>query len=245
MMRIPISALMLFSLGPVCFPGSAACDIGLSSQIKHIQLKDVSGLAALLHLGYEYGVCFGVENPGLGLLKGPREIDLSNATVGDIVRQVLGRETYQITESTGVVLIRNPDSLWRESQLDTRLPEFTIPRMSVAWANEAIRMRLAMLTNPSSGYAGHVSDRLPKEKTGPFAEDGKTVREVLASIVGGSSGAAWVSRRCPGRYRHEVAACWTIFQYQDQRQTFDSLLEFFSDLAVKEETGQKLGRPWQ
>lgn len=236
-MKFLITVLLGLSVGCACLPARAACSLGLGDKVSHVQLKAESGFAALLLFGYEHGVCLGIENPGLGLLKGGRQIYLSNATVNEIVRRILGSESYQITESQGVVLIRNSEALKRSSVLDNVLPEYTIPKMSLPWASEAIRMRLVRLADPSKGYAGSLSDRLPQETTGPLSLGGRTVRDILTGIVGGSSGAAWVSGRCAGKYRNDVSPCWNFFQYQENRRTFEDLLSFILDRFTREESG--------
>jgi hypothetical protein len=202
-----------------------ACNIGLADQVTDIHITAKSALAALLQFGVETSVCLGIEGPGIDLLQGPVTIDATRPTVSYIIDSLLIGKSYRVFEQDGVILIRNLADASHPTTLDTVLPEYVIGQKgSLASAEWGLQMRLVIIEDPSiRGVAGTYSDRVPDDLVGPFDEHGRTARAILTLLVSQSTGAAWVSGRClppvAGR------ACWTIFDYHDERSALDSMLE--------------------
>lgn len=206
-----------------CWAYGADCSKSLSTQVADVNIEQPSALAALLQFGSENGVCFALESPGLDLIEQPGRISASRPSVVYVVQTLLGGARYQLSESHGVILIRNVEAMGRMTQLDVVVPEYKIPRMSVAWANFGLRARLMRLADPSvQSIAGSLSDRLPYNRVGPMDERGRTARELLTLIVSQSLGGAWISERCLGPMSSR--ACWTIVEYRDNRETIAAMI---------------------
>ena len=193
-----------------------ACDAGLSTQVADVNLQQESALAALLHFGSENGICLAVEGPGLDLLRGGVRIQASHPTVAYVIQTLLNGGSYQFSENHGVIYIRNAGAMPQMTQLDTVVPEYTIPRMSIARAMLGLFIRLERLADPSLGNMGiHYSDPYPDDQVGPMDEHGRTARELLTLIVSQSPGSAWVSGQCLGPVTASQGPCWTVLSYRD------------------------------
>jgi hypothetical protein len=214
---------LILSISP-CSAYGGNCIKGLSTQVADVSIEQPSALAALLQFGSENGVCFALESPGLDLIEQPGRISASRPSVAYVVQTLLGGARYQLSESHGVILIRNVEAMGRMTRLDVVVPEYKIPRMSVAWANLGLGTRLMRLADPSvQSIFGSLSNRLPNNQVGPMDEHGRTARELLTLIVSQSLGGAWVSGRCLGPVSSRV--CWTIVEYRDDRETIAAMID--------------------
>lgn len=159
--------------------------------IEHFEIADEGLLGALLRLGREYHLCFGIEFPGADLVPRSR-VKADRATAEEVMRRILGSTTeYNVSASDGVILIRKK-GVKPPAWLDHRLPQFEIPRMSLMWAQTRLWMELERQLNPSDGgFAGNGPPGDPADLVGPFHEREKTVRQLLNEIVGESKGAMW------------------------------------------------------
>jgi hypothetical protein len=211
----PTACAWFVSLGWALSAYAGGCNSILSTHVADVNIQQPSALAALLQFGAENGICLAVEAPGLDLLKRPGRIQASRPAVAYVIQTLLDGGAYQLSESNGVILIRNADAMGQMTQLDIVVPEYTITKLSVAWANFALLVRLMRLADPSmQSIAGTLSDRHPEDQIGPMDEHGRTARELLTLIVSQSAGGAWVSGQCLGPVSGR--ACWTVIQYRDE-----------------------------
>lgn len=175
----------------------------LSRPIQHFEVGDEALLGALVRLGREYRLCFGIEFPGADL--GPRaRVKADRATAEEVMRRILGSTTeYNVSASDGVILIRKK-GVKPLAWLNHRLPQFEIPRMSLMWAQTRLWMELERHLNPSDGgFAGDGPPGDPNDLVGPIHERGKTVRQLLNEIVSESKGAMLVRNN---RRRSSIAS---------------------------------------
>ena len=209
------------------------CNRTLSTHVADVNIEQQSALAALLQFGSENGICLTVEAPGLVWLNRPARIHVSQPAVAYVIQTLLDGTQYQLSESNGVILIRNAETPAQVTQLDIVVPEYTITKLSVAWANFALLARLMRLADPSmQSIAGTLSDRHPEDQIGPMDEHGRTARELLTLIVSQSAGGAWVSGQClepvSGR------ACWTVIQYRDEPEIVAAMIRNLVDQLTTE-----------
>jgi len=201
------------------------CRSGLADQIAGVHIAASSALAALVDFGIRNGVCLAVESPGLDLLQKPVEVSATNPSVSYVIESLLGGAPYRVSEQSGVIVVRNLETMSRQTLLDTILPDFVTKRKQSLGSAEWILMGSLMLfeDRTASGIAGTYSDRVPDDVVGPFDEHGQSVRDLLTLLVRQSSGAAWVSGRClpPAQGR----ACWTILDYHDDHTALDGFLK--------------------
>ena len=213
------------------------CNTSLSTRVADVNIEQDSALAALLQFGSENGVCLAVEAPGLDLLKRPVRIHASHPAVVYVIQTLLDGARYQLSESNGVIHIRNVETMAQMTQLDLVVPEYKFDRLSVAWATLGVSARLQRLADPSiQGIAGSLIDRLPNNKIGPVDERGRTARELLTLIVS-QSGGAWISGQCLGPVLSR--ACWTVIEYRDEPELVVSMAASLARELTAERTTPK------
>ncbi len=218
------------------------CNRTLSTRVADVNIEQPSALAALLQFGSENGICLAVEAPGLALLNRPARIHVSQPAVAYVIQTLLNGTQYQLSESNGVILIQNAEMPAQTTQLDLVVPEYKISKLSVAWANFGLVVRLERLADPSiQGIAGSLSDRHPEDKIGPIDEHVRTARELLTMIVSQSPGGAWVSGQCLGPV--SGGACWTVIQYRDEPEIVAAMVGNLVNQLTTERASKKVDKP--
>jgi hypothetical protein len=163
----------------------------LSRQVSHFSIGQTSVLDALLWLGHDERVCFGIELSGPELSR-KVQVAADMCTISEVVKKILGSsDAHLLSVSDGVILIRRK-GVRAPAWLDHRLRQFEIPRMELMTADNALWMRLATDLNPTlKGFLGDLPVTDPIDEVGPFHEHGETVRQLLIRILASSRGAAW------------------------------------------------------
>jgi hypothetical protein len=161
----------------------------LSHHVSHFHVGKTSVLNALLWLGYDNQVCFGIEYSGLEL-NNVIQVDENETTVGKAVRKILG-PAYQISVSDGVILVRKtgaPTPDW----LIHRLRNFKTGRVELLNADDLLFMALETdLDKAKHGFGGSWPVTEPRDEVGPIIGRAKTVQELLIGLVATSRGASW------------------------------------------------------
>lgn len=206
---------LVFSLAPA---GHASGDHGckadrkLSDVITGLHIAKATRLAALIRLGYEKNICFGLEAPDPTVLSETVRVNSSRITVEAAFQQLLGNQTtYEFSEQNGIILIRRTDfGTWLDHNIS-----FAVGRTTVQWASMSLYMEVARLADPSiGGFAGDYNPGNTNDFVGPVNEQEKSLRDLLTLIVRSSRGGAWISGRCA--VTDESIArepCWTILEY--------------------------------
>jgi len=227
-----------------CSAYGGGCKTSLFSAVPDVDIEQPSALAALLQFGFENGVCLAVEAPAIESLKKPVRIHLSHPTVAYVVEKLLKDARYQLSESDGVILIRNVGTMGQTTQMDTVVPEYKIADMSVVMANFALVMRLHRLAAPTPlrGLGASILGDHPNNRVGPINEHGRTARELLTRIVGQSPGGAWVAGQCLGSVLQRP--CWSVIEYSDERESVVGRIghlvqELAAELAPRATTRQE------
>jgi hypothetical protein len=208
---------LFFALAPAGLAkGDHGCnaDRKLSDVITGVHIARATRLAALIQLGYDKKICFGLEAPDPTMLTEIVHVNSSRITVEAAIRQVLPNQySYELSEQSGVILIRGTGSnigTWLDHKVS-----FVVDRTTVQWAGMNLFMTVARLADPSiGGFAGDYNPGNTNDMFGPVNEQNKSLRELLTLIVGSSRGGAWISGRCA--VTDESIArqpCWTILQY--------------------------------
>ena len=80
--------------------------------------------------------------------------------------------------------------------------------------NNLLFMTVATQINPKiGGFAGTYSPGDPSSLSGPFNEQGRTLRQLLCLIVSKSKGGMWVVTEPPGNASFATRASWVILEY--------------------------------
>jgi hypothetical protein len=176
-------------------------------------------LSALIRLGRENGLCFGIETR-TDHFNEKITLSIVDTDAYNAINTVLGSSPgYEISVLHNVILIR--DKRVRPPEyLSLRLPRFRIPRSTLVWANLNLGMSVEMQLDPNR--KGFVGDGPPGDVTnqvGPFDISGQTVRDLLCRIVGSSKGATWMvsSPFGPSVAPASIGRLWTLVLYQNPR----------------------------
>ena len=193
----------------------------LSRPVSHFSVGKTSLLNALLWLGHDQKVCFGIEFSGPELNKDV-QVSADETTVGEIVKKILGSPAaYQLSVSDGVVLIRMK-GVKPPAWLDHRLPRFEVPRRELFVVDRVLWMSLQKDMYPSiRGFAGDSPVTQPIDEVGPFHERGQTVRQLLVRIVASSRGASWFPSTYGLRFSFSASQnrFWTLVSYSSPYAT--------------------------
>jgi hypothetical protein len=193
----------------------------LSRPVSHFSVGKTSVMDALLWLGHDQGVCFGIEFSGPQLSRDV-QVTADQTTVGELVKKILGSAgPCVLSVSDGVILIRKRD-VRPPAWLDRRLPQFDVPRTELFSADIALWMTLERQLDPSiKGFAGDSPVTEPVDEVGPFQERGRTVRQLLVKIVGSSRGASWFPSTYGIRFSFpaSINRFWTLVTYSSPNAT--------------------------
>lgn len=203
---------LLLGIAQAC---QAQCNkpLPLSRHVSHFRLGPTSALNALLWLGRDSGVCFGVEYSGPELNSQIR-IDEDESTVRDLARKILGN-AFQISVSEGVVVVRKK-GVDPPGWLNHKLIKFETPHAELMNTGSLLWMTLEMsLDRTKHGFGGSGPVSEPRDEIGPFAERDKTVQQLLIKIVGSSHGSAWfpTNRLLRTSFDANVNRFWTLATY--------------------------------
>ena len=209
-------------------PGDAQCSATAGSIVAKFTFAGGTRAEALLDLGRQEKVCFGMRNLPREAFFESVSIDANHETVAEIVSRILQEPDVQVrsTSEKIVQVQRGPD---KESLFDHRISSFTVPRGPLQSASLGIQLRLARELDPSlGGFAGSFSPGDSTDLVGPFDEYNASVQHLLNLIVGASKGASWIAT-VPDDYRLPGSPAqypmWIILQYSAPVSGFRAILE--------------------
>jgi hypothetical protein len=156
-------------------PGCGGPD-PLSRPVKALRLSQRSTLAALLELGYEYRLCFGVQSIRPDLFTKPVELEVNDATVGGVISSLLAPiKGYAVSEQGRAIVIQDASGVG-PTWLDYIVRSFKVRRADVQAASNVLYMTLRMQTDPAvHGFAGHYRPGDSDDLVGPFDELDRSV----------------------------------------------------------------------
>ena len=193
--------------GQGCRPASGSAR---TDRIRYFASSDERRLSALVRLGRENGLCFGIETM-TGKFNEKITLRLTDTDAQSAINAVLGSSReYNISLLHNVTLIRDKQVPPPE-HLALRLPRFRIPRLTLVMANFNLWMNVERLLDPSiKGFGGDSPPGDPTDQVGPFDITRQTVRGLLCQILENSKGATWIARSpieprlAPGIYQRAV-----------------------------------------
>ncbi|PYT25669.1 MAG: hypothetical protein DMG57_24515 [Acidobacteria bacterium] len=188
----------------------------LSQRIHTFEAREEFRLPALIRLGRENGLCFGIEeadNFNQRITLSLADIDARSA-----ISAILGStQDYDISVLHNVILIRDK-RLRPPKYLSVRLPRFSIPRSTLVSAELNLWMTVEMYLDPSSkGFAGDRPPGDPTDQVGPFDLREQMVRGLLCRIVENSKGTTWISNPIESPVAPAfINGLWTFVLYRMQ-----------------------------
>ena len=200
--------------GQGCRPTSGPV---LTHRIQHFVATEERRLSALVRLGRENGLCFGIETVTDNFNE-KITLRLIDTDAQNVINAALGSsQEYEISVLHNVILIR--DKRVRPPEyLALRLPRFRIPRSTLVWANLNLWMSVEMYLDSSrKGFAGDSPPGDATDQVGPFDITGQKVRDLLCRVVGNSKGATWMvsSPIVPAVAPASTNSLWTLVLYRN------------------------------
>lgn len=213
MSRILLSACTLALLAIVIPTAGAACTTpDLQRIIPKFEAKEVSSVQAILLLGQQEHICFGLRNlPKQSFVK-TKTILFENKSLNQILTGLMGDDHVEIIDSNeGIIYLFVPST--STSLYDYMLPLFRTGRISLQTASFSLEIHLDSEINPSNtGFAGSYPTGDSTDVIGPFDVANQTVTQLLNKIVGESKGAVWIATR-PDKLAVHINNLWRIIQY--------------------------------
>jgi hypothetical protein len=181
----------------------------LTHRLQHFVATEERRLSALVRLGHENGLCFGIETVTDNFNE-KITLRLSHTDAQNAINAVLGSSReYEISVLHNVILIR--DKRVRPPEyLALRLPGFRIPRSTLVWANLNLWMSVEMRLDPNrKGFAGDSPPGDAQTRSAHsillgkgFAASSAELSETRRARHGWS-----VARSCPQSRRRLQTAC--------------------------------------
>ena len=199
--------------GQGCQPSSGS---PLTARVRNFVSNDERRLSALVRLGLENGLCFGIETVTRSFNE-KITLRLAKTDAQSAIKAVLGSQReYDITLLHNVILIRDK-RVPPPEYLAVRLPRFRIPRSRLDEANLNLFISLEThLAHSPFGFAGDGPPGDPTDRLGPFDISGQTVRDLLCQVVGNSKGATWIftSPVAPAPPPSSINRRWSLVLYR-------------------------------
>ena len=189
----------------------------LTHRVQHFVATGERRLSALVRLGHENGLCFGIETVTDNFNE-KITLRLTNTDAQNVINAVLGSSReYEISVLHNVILIRDK-RLRPPKYLSVRLPRFSIPRSTLVSAELNLWMTVEMYLDPSSkGFAGDRPPGDPTDQVGPFDLREQMVRGLLCRIVENSKGTTWISNPIESPVAPAfINGLWTFVLYRMQ-----------------------------
>lgn len=214
-----------FCIFVFCLLGTIAvlgqCSSPKEKKIDEFSANNVSRIAAVLKLGEQEHICFGIEYADARSLLDPISISSSNTDVQQILHKIFAGEAgYEFTEEDKSVLIAR--SLPSEvPNFFTRLvSRFVVPRATVQEISNALWMHVQVEANPEiRGFAGHFPTGDLRDVIEGFDEQNVSLRQLLFSIIVRSRGASWIATINPTHVKKLPTGCpWRILEYSQDSQ---------------------------
>ncbi len=189
----------------------------LTQRVRHFVATEERRLSALVRLGRENGLCFGIETVTDNFNE-KITLRLTDTDAQNAINAILGSpREYEISVLHNVILIR--DKRVRPPEyLALRLPRFRIPRSTLVWADLNLWMSVELYLDPSrKGFAGDSPPGDATDQVGPFDITGQKIRSLLCRVVGNSKGPTWIvsSSIRPAIAPASINRLWTLVLYRN------------------------------
>ncbi len=200
----------------------------LSRVVAEFHVRDVGVLQALLQLGRENAICFGIESAEKQAFQHKVDLDARNEPALDVIKRMLSGfdPPYLVSEQDGVAVIRLRRVL-TQTWLDYNVPSFKSRRGPLQEVNHTLHMTLLRETRPGlKGIAGHYYAGNPATLVGPFDEKNRTLRQLLNELlINTPGGGIWVVHRSALKEGPApMQPFWTVVDYIDPLEVTSGLI---------------------
>ena len=186
--RLIVAAILLV---PVTM--RAGCSRDVDASVAEFTFRDGSRVDAILALGKQLNMCFGLRNLPRKAFLQPVAFEFQEKSAIEIVQEIFRGQDVQITQSPdGLIKVFRPSKV--NSLFDHPISSFEVGRTTLQTLSVGIRIRLERELSPEiQGVAGSYSSGDQTDIVGPFHETDRTVSQLLDLIVSHSKGASWLA----------------------------------------------------
>ena len=203
-------------LAAVALSAFGQCSSPKGKQVADFSATGLSRVAAVLKLGEQERVCFGIAYTDTQSLLEPISVSLSNTSIQQILRKIFAGETgYEFVEEDTAVLIARTLPPGQPNFFARSISRFVVPRATVQQISNALWMQVQVEVNPEiRGFAGHFPTGDLKDVIDGFDEQNVSLLQVLLSIIERSKGALWITTMNPTHVEKLPTECpWRILEY--------------------------------
>jgi hypothetical protein len=205
---------------------SASCQPNVNATVKIFTFSGGSRVDAVLELGKQTNVCFGLRNLPRSVFVEPVSFRFENQTTKLMIDKIFDGERVDIKQMPdGLVYISRPSKV--SSLFDYAMPEFSIERATLQTVSLGLKNRLVLQLVPNTrGIAGNYYSGDQADLVGPFQEYQKTITELLNLIVSASKGATWIATfPDSAAVLPRTENLWTVIEYNRSMRDYRSLME--------------------
>jgi len=208
-------------------PAKAGCVKDADVTIQEFAFEGGSRIDALLALGKQANVCFGLRNlPQMAFLE-PASFHFQKESPQHIAPAIFqNEESVQVSVAAdGLIMISQPSRA--RSLFDHTIASFDVGRVTLQTMSVAIENKLKLELDPEiQGFAGSFPTGDRDDLVGPFHEAGRTVTELLNLVVSSSRGASWIALVPDNTVGETIPDnMWVVVQYNRPMSDYKTLLE--------------------
>ena len=209
----------------------------LSTEVLEFDAEQVSPVEALIKLGEQVKLCFGIGYVDRHLLTATVDFHLRSVTVEEVIKAMLGPSPeLRIESKEGVIEIGQIlTGTQTKNVFDYVMPQWDLPRpVPLQQASFYLKGALMMRLDPHlQGFAGHTGGLNPRDIVGPLTENNRSIRYLLDEIVGESSGSTWLATASWTELKNLSLPLdrpvWTIVEYAGPNASYSPQLSAIAD----------------
>lgn len=235
LISVSVSAMVIVlgwlpASGASCYAHSEQEYGRVGKTIESFEVEQVTLVDALLRLAQQHHLPLGIEYVDLEALREPIKLKLTQTSIAEALDAIVAQSKgYEWRLSEGVVIVSHVGvpSGRGQNLLDRTLPQFAIPKCTLAEASNLLRMALDRDLHPDiRGWAGSYNPGSGEKLIGPLTLRNVTVREALNRLVHDLKDAAWVIHVPPGNLdKLPNHGLWTVIEYERPPKDYSHFLQ--------------------
>lgn len=226
--------------------GRQACQLSKlpTKLVDSFRADKVSLIDALLQLARQEQIPLGIEYVDFEALEKPIAVNLGPATISEVLDAILKQGSgYSWSVQDCVVNVSHASISENSGNLlNTRLPRFSVPSVSLQEGSHVLEMTLDHEIHPQvQRWFGSFPAGTSPKRIGPLDLHNITVKQAVNRLVAEAGGAAWIVQVPPGKLgRLPSYGLWRIIEYDTAPRPYGPfLLQILRDFDSRKPVGSK------